>query len=84
MLPQDLRTVIPVLVGQFISLFKDTTFVSFVGLFDLVGIAITVPANSDWLGNQRPKEVYALVAVLFWIFSYSMSYASRRLGVGER
>ena len=85
-LPQALRAVIPVLVGQFISLFKDTTLVALVGLFDLLGIARTVLANPDWLGTQQ--EVYATVAVLFWIFSYGMSYASRRLerrlGVGER
>ena len=85
-LPQALRAVIPVLVGQFISLFKDTTLVALVGLFDLLGIAKTILANPDWLGTQQ--EIYVLVAVLFWIFSYGMSYASRRLerrlGVGER
>ena len=85
-LPQALRAVIPVLVGQFISLFKDTTLVALVGIFDLLGIARTILANPDWLGTQQ--EVYAIIAVLFWIFSYTMSYASRRLerrlGVGER
>ncbi len=85
-LPQALRAVIPVLVGQFISLFKDTTLVALVGIFDLLGIARTIIANPDWLGTQ--PEVFAFIAVLFWIFSYSMSYASRRieqrLGVGER
>ena len=85
-LPQALRAVIPVLVGQFISLFKDTTLVALVGIFDLLGIARTIIANPDWLGTH--PEVYAFVAVLFWIFSYSMSYASRRieqrLGVGQR
>ena len=85
-LPQALRAVIPVLVGQFISLFKDTSLVALVGLFDLLGIAKTITANPDWLGTQ--KEVYAVIAVLYWIFCYVMSYASRRiedrLGVGER
>ena len=85
-LPQALRAVIPVLVGQFISLFKDTTLVALVGIFDLLGIARTIIANPDWLGTQQ--EVFAFIAVLFWIFSYSMSYASRRieqrLGVGQR
>ena len=85
-LPQALRAVIPVLVGQFISLFKDTTLVALVGLFDLLGIARTILANPDWLGKQQ--EVFLLVAFLFWIFSYGMSYTSRRLerrlGVGER
>ncbi len=85
-MPQALRAVIPVLVGQFISLFKDTTLVALVGIFDLLGIARTIISNPDWLGTQQ--EVFIVVAVLFWIFSYTMSYASRRLerrlGVGER
>ena len=85
-LPQALRAVIPVLVGQFISLFKDTSLVALVGIFDLLGIAKTILANPDWLGKQQ--EVYAVIAVLYWIFSYGMSYASRRLErrlrVGER
>ena len=85
-LPQALRAVIPVLVGQFISLFKDTSLVALVGLFDLLGIARTILANPDWLGTQQ--EVFTLVALLYWIFSYVMSYASRRierrLRVGER
>ena len=85
-LPQALRAVIPVLVGQFIGLFKDTSLVALVGLFDLLGIARVVLANPDWLGTQQ--EVYVFIAILYWIFSYAMSYASRRLeislGVGQR
>jgi len=85
-LPQALRAVIPVLVGQFIGLFKDTSLVALVGLFDLLGIARTILANPDWLGTQQ--EVYVVIAGLYWIFSYIMSYASRRLeeqlGVGKR
>ncbi|RME63262.1 MAG: amino acid ABC transporter permease [Caldilineae bacterium] len=85
-LPQALRAVIPVLVGQFIGLFKDTSLVALVGLFDLLGIARVILANPDWLGTQQ--EVYLFIALLYWIFSYLMSYASRRLevqlGVGIR
>ena len=85
-LPQALRAVIPVLVGQFIGLFKDTSLVSIVGLLDLLGIAQTVLSNPNFIGKQQ--EVYAFVAAVYWIFSYAMSYASRRLevalGVGER
>lgn len=85
-LPQALRAVIPVLVGQFIGLFKDTTLVALVGLLDLLGIARGVLANPAWIGAQL--EVYIFLAFIYWIFSYAMSYASRRLetglGVGER
>ncbi len=85
-LPQALRNVIPVIVGQFIALFKDTSLVAIVGLLDLLGIASTVLAQPEFIGHQR--EVYLFIAMIYWVFSYAMSYASRRLevalGVGER
>ena len=83
-LPQALRSVIPAIVGQFIALFKDTSLVTIIGLLDLLGIAKTVIANPDWLGLQA--EVYIFVAVIYFVFSYSMSYVSQKieeaLGVG--
>jgi general L-amino acid transport system permease protein len=85
-LPQALRAVIPVLVGQFIGLFKDTSLVSLVGLLDLLGISSGVLANPNYIGRQL--EVYSFIALLYWVFSYGMSYTSGRLetalGVGER
>jgi general L-amino acid transport system permease protein len=84
-LPQALRAVIPALVGQFISLFKDTSLVAIVGLFDLLGIAKAVVAQPEWFGLQR--ETYAFVALVYWVCAFSMSSASRRLerklGVGK-
>ncbi len=85
-LPQALRAVIPVLVGQFIGLFKDTSLVALVGLLDLVGIARGVLANPAYIGRQI--EVYTFIAIVYWLFSYGMAYASHRLekalGVGQR
>ncbi|NOZ73409.1 MAG: amino acid ABC transporter permease [Chloroflexi bacterium] len=85
-LPQALRTVIPVLVGQFIGLFKDTSLVALVGLLDLLGIARGILANPSYIGRQL--EVFSFIALIYWVFSYAMSYAARRLeislGVGER
>ena len=85
-LPQALRLVIPILVGQFISVFKDTALVAIVGLLDLVGIGRTVLAQPEFLGTQR--EVYAFISLLYWVLSYGMSYLSirleERLGVGKR
>jgi len=85
-LPQALRAVIPAIVGQFISLFKDTTLVAIVGLLDLLGIAKAVTGQKEFIGLH--KEVYAFAAVIFFICCYTMSHASRRLevamGVGER
>jgi general L-amino acid transport system permease protein len=86
-LPQALRAVIPAIVGQFIALFMDTTLAIIVGLLELLAIGKAVlQSNQAWL--LRDKEVYLFIAVLFWIFTYAMSYASRQLetalGVGER
>lgn len=85
-LPQALRAVIPILVGQFISLFKDTSLVAIVGLFDLLGIADTVLAQPAYIGRQL--EVYLFISLIYFIFSYGMSFVSQRLeknlGVGER
>jgi general L-amino acid transport system permease protein len=76
-LPQALRAVIPILVGQFIALFKDTSLVVIVGLLDLMGIARTVLAQPDFLGLQA--EVYTFVAFIYGIFCYLMSAFSQRL-----
>lgn len=85
-LPQALRKVIPAIVGQFISLFKDTSLVAIISLLDLVYIGRSVLANPEFMGLQR--EVFLFLALIYFVFSYAMSYASRRLevalGVGER
>lgn len=74
------------MVGQFIALFKDTSLVSQFGLYELLGISQSILAQPQYLG--RYVEVYALVALLYWSFSYALSHLSRRLerrlGVGER
>jgi general L-amino acid transport system permease protein len=74
------------LVGQFISLFKDTTLVATIGLLDLLGIARSVLAQPQFVGFQR--EVLLFITLIYWIFSYFMSMISQRieiaLGLGER
>jgi len=85
-LPQALRIVIPPIVGQFIGLFKDTSLVAVIGLLDLFEIGRSILSNPDWLGLRT--EIYIFIAAVYWIFSYSMSRASRRLerrlGAGTR
>ncbi|MFC1463576.1 MAG: amino acid ABC transporter permease [Candidatus Brachytrichaceae bacterium NZ_4S206] len=76
-LPQALKAVIPILVGQFIALFKDTSLVVIVGLLDLMGIAKAVLAQPDFLGLQA--EVYLFVALIYGVFCYLMSAFSQRL-----
>lgn len=85
-LPQALRNVIPVLVGQFIALYKDTSLVAIVGLLDLLGIAKSIVSQPQFIGLQR--EAYLFVTLIYWFLSYFMAYLSQRLevalGVGER
>lgn len=86
-LPQALRAVIPAIVGQFIALFKDTTLFGFIAVLEVLKAARSVyEGNLQWRGTIF--EVYAFIALLFWVFCYSMSYVSRRieknLGVGDR
>ncbi|XHU96618.1 MAG: amino acid ABC transporter permease [cyanobacterium endosymbiont of Rhopalodia gibba] len=76
-LPQALKAVIPTIVGQFISLFKDTSLLAIVGLVDLLGISQSILANPKFIG--RYAEVYLFIAVIYWIFCYLMSLASRQL-----
>ena len=77
LLPQALRAVIPALVGQFISLFKDTSLVYIVGLAEILGIAARVVAQPEYL--QRRQETFLYAAIIFFVFSYIMSYISRRV-----
>ncbi|MDZ8052339.1 MAG: amino acid ABC transporter permease [Aulosira sp. ZfuVER01] len=76
-LPQALRAVIPAIVGQFIGLFKDTSLLSLVGLVELTGIARSILAQPQFIG--RYAEVYLFIGLIYWVFCYSMSLASRRL-----
>jgi len=80
-LPQALRAVIPVLVGQFIGLFKDTSLVVIVGLADLLGAAQTVVGQPEWLGTPGGvwRETFLFIAVIYWVFSFTMSRTSRRV-----
>ena len=86
-LPQALRAVIPAIVGQLISLFKDTTLAIIVAINELLSIGKAV-LQSDIEFLQLQLEVFVFIAAVFWIFSSVMSYSSRRLekrlGVGER
>jgi general L-amino acid transport system permease protein len=85
-LPQAIRVIIPSLVGHFISLFKDTSLVVIIGLRELMGIAMAVVNQPEWLGLFR--EVLLFIAVVYFVFSFAMSRTSRQLeaqlGVGER
>ena len=87
LLPQAIRNVIPAIVGQFIALFKDTSLVYAIGMLDVVAIGRAfIQGNAEYLASAR--ELFVFLALVFWIFTYTMSYVSRRveqeIGVGQR
>ncbi len=72
-LPQALRNMMPSLVTQMIVLFKDTSLASIIGYVDLTKAAQIVNNR-----EIRPFELYLFIAVVYWIFTYSMSRLARR------
>jgi general L-amino acid transport system permease protein len=87
-LPQALRIVIPGIVNNFISLFKDTTLVSIVGLFDLLGIIQAGFADQKWVSPMTATTGYFAAAAIFFVFCFAMSrysmYMERRLARGYK
>ncbi len=85
-LPQALKISIPGIVSNFISVFKDTTLVSIVALNDPLGISDSIRSNSDW--NGIVWELYGFIALVFWVFCFSMSryslWLERQLQTGHR
>lgn len=76
-LPQALKLVIPGIVNSFISLFKDTSLVFIMGLYDLLNIAKLIVVSREWLGHD--VESYVFAGLGFWIFCFAMSRYSQRL-----
>lgn len=70
-LPQALKISIPNLVGSFISLFKDTTLILIIGLFDILAMVTLTNSDTNWLGYET--EGYVFVTMIYWIICFSMS-----------
>ena len=87
-LPQALKIVIPGIVNSFISLFKDTTLVLIIGLFDLLGIVKASFADPKWASPQTAATGFFVAALMFWVFCFSMSrysiFMERRLQTGHK
>lgn len=85
-LPQALKLVIPGIVNTFIALFKDTTLVLIIGLFDVLGAVQSTVTDPAW--QNVAIEGYVFVAFCFWVFCFGMSRYSqnleRKLDTGHR
>jgi len=76
-LPQALKIMIPAFVGQFITIFKDTSLAYIIGVFELTTVAQTISNRLMFY----PFEIYVAIGVLYFMCCYSMSIVARRLEV---
>jgi general L-amino acid transport system permease protein len=87
-LPQALKLVIPGIVNSFIALFKDTTLVLIIGLFDFLGMIQSSFTDSKWASPVQSLSGYLFAAFVFWLFCFSMSrysiFMERRLDTGHQ
>ena len=85
-MPQALKLMIPNIVGSFIGLFKDTTLVSIIGLYDLLGMINAISQDPQWIGLHH--EPLFTAALIYFVGCYAMSkysqHLERTLGAGDR
>ena len=86
-LPQALKLVIPGIVNTFIGLFKDTTLVLIIGLFDFLGQLQSSFTDPAWSTPVQSVTGYFFAAMTYWVFCFSMSrysiYTEKRLYTGH-
>ena len=87
-LPQALRHVIPSLVNSFIALFKDTTLVLIVAIFDLLGQLRAAFADPTWATPTTLFTGFAFTGIIYWVGCFAMSrysmFVERRLNAHRR
>jgi general L-amino acid transport system permease protein len=87
-LPQALRVTIPNIVNSYVALFKDTTLVFVVGIFDFLRTVEVSRVDPNWATPVTSTSGYAFAAIFYFIFCYGMSRYARgieaRLAAGER
>ena len=72
-LPQALTHVLPGIVNTFIGLFKDTTLVSIIGIFEVMGIFRAASQDANWGSHVQHASSYLVAATAFFIFCFGMS-----------
>jgi general L-amino acid transport system permease protein len=81
-LPQALRIAMPAMTNEFIALVKNTSLVSIVSIFDLLGIAQASLADPAWVGMN--KEAYAFAGTVYWVICFGLSRWSRHLETSRK
>ena len=76
------------IVNNFIGLFKDTSLVTVVGIFDLLGIVQSGFNDPKWASAQTGNTGYFALALIYWVFCFGMSrysmYIERKLNTGHK
>jgi general L-amino acid transport system permease protein len=87
-LPQALKITIPNIVNTYVGLFKDTTLVFVVGIFDFLKTIEAARIDPQWATPVTSTTGYAFAAIFYFIFCYAMSryarYVEARLAAGDR
>ena len=78
-LPQALKLVIPGIVNSFVGLFKDTSLVLIIGLFDILNIIQFNLTDAKWFANSTAITGYVFAGLIFWIFCFGMSRYSQMI-----
>jgi general L-amino acid transport system permease protein len=87
-LPQALKYVIPGIVGTFISLVKDTSLVSIIGMFDLINAINAAGADAAFAAPSKAFTGYTFAIAIFFVLCFSLSryakYMENRLNTGHK
>ncbi len=87
-LPQAIPIALPQITSNFIGLFKETTILLVIGLFDLLGMVQTAASDPNWLSAGTNTTGYFFVAAFFWLFCFSFSrytaYLEKRISVPQQ
>lgn len=87
-LPQALTTVIPGIVNTFIGMFKDTTLVLIISIFDLLGILSATLKDPEWSTPTTAYTGYLVISIIYFIFCFGMSrysvYMEKKLDRSHR
>ncbi|WP_454849313.1 amino acid ABC transporter permease [Rhizobium binxianense] len=87
-LPQAIKLVIPSIVNTFIGLFKDTSLVSIISMYDLLGIVRQNFTDANWASPVTPLTGLVFAGFVFWLFCFGMSrysgFMERHLDTGHK
>lgn len=87
-LPQAIKLVIPGIVNTFIGMFKDTSLVMIIGMFDLLGIINQSFSDATWATAVTPVTGLIFAGFMYWLFCFGMSrysaFMERHLDTGHK